>query len=136
MALAFHLAAFIPPTALVLATGALASLTSSEVLVFAPLGGAGWLSYLAFYAALAIGADLASEPNRVGLFRGHRGPGGADRCGASVRHRGRGQAMLLTIAGLIVVSADWSRDRRPEDRSRLFVLNRARDRRADVCFIP
>lgn len=107
VALAFHLAALIPLTALVLATGALTNVTSGEVLVFALLGAAGWLSYLAFYRALAIGPISLLSPIVSGysavtvvlavLIAGER---------LSAVEAG---AVLVTIAGVIVVSADVSR---------------------------
>jgi drug/metabolite transporter (DMT)-like permease len=62
VALGFHLAALIPLTVVVLATDALARVTWGEVLVFALLGSLGWLSYLAFYAALAIGPISLVSP--------------------------------------------------------------------------
>ena len=107
VALAFHLAALIPLTALVLATGALTNVTSGAVLVFALLGVAGWLSYLAFYRALAIGPISLLSPIVSGysavtvvlavLIAGER---------LSAVEAG---AVLVTIAGVIVVSADMSR---------------------------
>ena len=46
--LGFHLAALIPLTVLVLATGALARVSVAEVWVLVGVGAVGWLSYLAF----------------------------------------------------------------------------------------
>ena len=62
MALGFHLAALIPLAALVLATGALAHVSAGKVAFFALLGSLGWLSYLAFYRALAIGPISLLSP--------------------------------------------------------------------------
>jgi drug/metabolite transporter (DMT)-like permease len=107
VALAFHLAALIPLTALVLATDALANVTPGEVMVYALLGAAGWLSYLAFYRALAIGPISLLSPIVSGyaavtvvlavLIAGER------------LSAVEGGAVLVTIAGVIVVSADVSR---------------------------
>jgi drug/metabolite transporter (DMT)-like permease len=107
VALAFHLAALIPLTALVLTTGALTNVTPGEVLAFALLGAAGWLSYLAFYRALAIGPISLLSPIVSGysavtvvlavLIAGER------------LSAVEAWALLVTIAGVIVVSADVSR---------------------------
>jgi drug/metabolite transporter (DMT)-like permease len=107
VALAFHLAALIPLTALVLATDALARVTAGEVLLFALLGAAGWVSYLAFYRALALGPISLLSPIVSGyaavtvilavLIAGER------------LSAVEGGAVLVTLAGVIVVSADVSR---------------------------
>ena len=60
--LGFHLAALIPLTALAVATDALARVTLTELAVLAGVGAIGWLSYLAFYGALAIGPISVLSP--------------------------------------------------------------------------
>ena len=53
--LGFHLVAMALLGVFVVATNVLAPLTWSQVPFFVAVGAVGWLSYLAFYAALAIG---------------------------------------------------------------------------------
>jgi drug/metabolite transporter (DMT)-like permease len=60
--LGFHLAALVPLTVLVLATGALAPVKLDQLPVFVLLGLVGWLSYVAFYGALAIGPISVLSP--------------------------------------------------------------------------
>lgn len=60
--LGFHLLALIPLAVLVLATGALANVKADQLPVFVLLGAVGWLSYLAFYGALAIGPISVLSP--------------------------------------------------------------------------
>ena len=60
--LGFHLVALVLLGALVLATGKLGVLTWSQVPFFVAIGAIGWLSYLAFYAALAIGPISVVSP--------------------------------------------------------------------------
>jgi drug/metabolite transporter (DMT)-like permease len=60
--LGFHLAALIPLTGLVLATDALARVSVAQVALFVLIGAIGWLSYLAFYGALAIGPISVLSP--------------------------------------------------------------------------
>ncbi len=60
--LGFHLTALIPLTALVLATGALARPDLMQVCVLVAVGAVGWLSYLVFYRALAIGPISVLSP--------------------------------------------------------------------------
>jgi drug/metabolite transporter (DMT)-like permease len=60
--LGFHLAAMIPLTVLVLATGALAHVRLGQLPVFVLIGAVGWTSYLAFYGALAIGPISVLSP--------------------------------------------------------------------------
>jgi drug/metabolite transporter (DMT)-like permease len=60
--LGFHLVAMVPLTALVLATGALGPLKLGQLPVFVLLGAVGWLSYLSFYGALAIGPISVVSP--------------------------------------------------------------------------
>ncbi|MGH2872915.1 MAG: EamA family transporter [Solirubrobacteraceae bacterium] len=60
--LGFHLAALVPLTTLALATGALAHVSLGELVALAGFGAVGWLSYLAFYGALAIGPISVLSP--------------------------------------------------------------------------
>lgn len=60
--LGFHLAALIPLTVLVVATDALARVSITQVAVFVLIGAVGWVSYLAFYGALAIGPISVLSP--------------------------------------------------------------------------
>ncbi len=60
--LGFHLAAMVPLTVLVLASGSLAHVTAIQVLLLVLVGAIGWVSYLAFYAALAIGPISVLSP--------------------------------------------------------------------------
>jgi drug/metabolite transporter (DMT)-like permease len=106
VALGFHLAALIPLTALVLATDALAHLTWDEVPLFVLLGSLGWLSYLAFYGALAIGPISLFSPIVSGyaavtvllavVIVGER-PSAVQTV-----------AVIVTIAGVMVASANFA----------------------------
>ncbi|MGO9882458.1 MAG: EamA family transporter [Solirubrobacteraceae bacterium] len=60
--LGFHLFAMIPLTVLVLATGGLAKLTGNELAFYVVIGAVGWVSYLTFYGALAIGPISVLSP--------------------------------------------------------------------------
>jgi drug/metabolite transporter (DMT)-like permease len=60
--LGFHLAALVPLAILVFATGALARVQLDQLPVFVLLGAVGWLSYVAFYGALAIGPISVLSP--------------------------------------------------------------------------
>lgn len=60
--LAFHVVAMVVLIALAIALGALSEVTGSDVLPFVAIGAVGWLSYLAFYAALAIGPISVVSP--------------------------------------------------------------------------
>lgn len=60
--LGFHLAAMVPLTVLVLTSGSLAHVTAVQLLLFVLVGAIGWVSYLAFYAALAIGPISVLSP--------------------------------------------------------------------------
>ena len=60
--LGFHLVAMVPLGVLVIATDALGPLSWSQIPFFVLLGGVGWLSYLAFYGALAIGPISVLSP--------------------------------------------------------------------------
>ncbi|MFZ0387843.1 MAG: DMT family transporter [Solirubrobacteraceae bacterium] len=57
-----HLAAMIPLTVVVLATDGLAGVSLSQLGVLFGMGAVGWLSYLAFYGALAIGPISVLSP--------------------------------------------------------------------------
>jgi drug/metabolite transporter (DMT)-like permease len=58
----FHLFALIPLTVLALATDGLAKVTVHQLVFFVGLGAVGWVSYLAFYGALAIGPISVLSP--------------------------------------------------------------------------
>jgi drug/metabolite transporter (DMT)-like permease len=60
--LGFHLFALVPLTVLVLATGDLAHVTARQLVFFVGIGAVGWVSYLAFYGALAIGPISVLSP--------------------------------------------------------------------------
>ncbi|HEY2200714.1 MAG TPA: EamA family transporter [Solirubrobacteraceae bacterium] len=60
--LGFHLFALVPLTVLVLATGDLAHVTAHQLVFFVGIGAVGWVSYLAFYGALAIGPISVLSP--------------------------------------------------------------------------
>jgi drug/metabolite transporter (DMT)-like permease len=60
--LGFHLFALIPLTALVLASGGLAGVSGHELAFYIGIGVVGWVSYLAFYGALAIGPISVLSP--------------------------------------------------------------------------
>ena len=60
--LGFHLVAVALLGVLGLATGELGSVTWSQIPFFVAIGAVGWLSYLAFYAALAIGPISVVSP--------------------------------------------------------------------------
>lgn len=102
--LGFHLFALVPLTILVLATDGLDRLTLGELGVFVVVGAVGWVSYLAFYGALAIGPISVLSPIVSGyaavtvllavLIAG-------DRLSAA-----QAVAVGITIAGAILASAD------------------------------
>jgi drug/metabolite transporter (DMT)-like permease len=102
--LGFHLFALIPLTVLVLATGALTKVTSHELMFYLAIGVVGWISYLAFYGALAIGPISVLSPIVSGyaavtvllavLF--------ADNVLTGLQV----VAVALTIAGAMLASAD------------------------------
>jgi drug/metabolite transporter (DMT)-like permease len=60
--LGFHLVAILPLAVLAVVTDALSRVTSSQVALFALLGAVGWVGYLAFYGALAIGPISVLSP--------------------------------------------------------------------------
>jgi drug/metabolite transporter (DMT)-like permease len=102
--LGFHLFALIPLAVLVLATDGLANVTGHEVLFYVAIGAVGWVSYLAFYGALAIGPISVLSPIVSGyaavtvllavLFAGNV------LSGLQV------VAVLITILGAMLASAD------------------------------
>lgn len=102
--LGFHLFALIPLTVLVLATGALTTVTGHELVFYLAIGVVGWISYLAFYGALAIGPISVLSPIVSGyaavtvllavLF--------ADNVLTGLQV----VAVALTIAGAMLASAD------------------------------
>jgi uncharacterized membrane protein len=102
--LGFHVAALFPLTALVLATDALARVSIAQVAVFVAVGAVGWVSYLAFYGALAIGPISVLSPIVSGyaavtvllavVFAGNR------------LSAAQAVAVGATIAGAMLASAD------------------------------
>jgi drug/metabolite transporter (DMT)-like permease len=106
VALGFHLAALVPLAVLAVATNALAAVSPGEVLGFAALGLLGWLSYLAFYRALAIGpisvlSPVVSGYAAVTVILAIAIVGEQVPFGALV-------AVLVTLGGVTIVSADMS----------------------------
>ncbi len=102
--LGFHLVALLPLGALVLATDGLARVDAAQVCVLVLVGATGWMSYLAFYGALAIGPISVLSPIVSGyaavtvvlavLFTGSR---------LSALQAG---SVVITIAGAMFASAD------------------------------
>jgi drug/metabolite transporter (DMT)-like permease len=102
--LGFHLFALIPLTILVLATGGLDRLTLGELAIFVAVGAVGWVSYLAFYGALAIGPISVLSP----IVSGYAAVTvllavviGGDHLSAA-----QAVAVGITIAGAVLASAD------------------------------
>jgi uncharacterized membrane protein len=121
--LGFHLFALIPLTAMVLATGGLAKAGGTEIAFYVGIGAVGWVSYLAFYGALAIGPISVLSPIVSGyaavtvllavVFAGN------------ALSAVQGVAVGITIAGAVLASADARaiRHTRLQGRSALgFVL--------------
>jgi uncharacterized membrane protein len=102
--LGFHLFALIPLSVLVLATGGLAKVSGTEVAFYLGIGVVGWVSYLTFYGALAIGPISVLSPIVSGyaavtvllavVFAGNR------------LSAVQGVAVGITIAGAMLASAD------------------------------
>ncbi len=102
--LGFHLMALVPLTVLVLATSALAGVSATQVGVLALTGAVGWVSYLAFYGALAIGPISVLSPIVSGYaavtvllavaFAGNR------------LSAAQAISVAITIAGAMLASAD------------------------------
>ena len=102
--LGFHLAALIPLTVLVLATGALARVSVAEVWVLVGVGAVGWLSYLAFYGALAIGPISVLSP----IVSGYAAVTALLAVAFAGSHLSAMQAVAvaITIGGAMLASAD------------------------------
>jgi drug/metabolite transporter (DMT)-like permease len=102
--LGFHLVALIPLTALALATDALAHVSVGEVAVLAGVGAVGWLSYLAFYGALAIGPISVLSP----IVSGYAAVTALLAVGFAGSRLSALQsvAVAITIGGTMLASAD------------------------------
>jgi drug/metabolite transporter (DMT)-like permease len=102
--LGFHLAALIPLTVLALATDALAHVDAGEVAVFVAIGAVGWVSYLAFYGALAIGPISVLSP----IVSGYAAVTVLLAVVLAGDHLSALQAVAvaITIAGAMLASAD------------------------------
>lgn len=102
--LGFHLVALIPLTVLVLATGGLARVTPNQVALLALVGAFGWVSYLAFYGALAIGPISVLSP----IVSGYAAVTVLLAVVITGNHLSAAQAVAVaaTITGAIVASAD------------------------------
>jgi drug/metabolite transporter (DMT)-like permease len=102
--LGFHLFALVPLGILTLATGGLDHVKADQLPVFVLLGAVGWLSYLTFYGALAIGPISVLSPIVSGyaavtvilavLIRSEQ------------LSLGESVAVAITIGGAMVASAD------------------------------
>jgi drug/metabolite transporter (DMT)-like permease len=102
--LGFHLAALIPLAVLVLATDGLAHVDGSQVAVFVGIGAVGWVSYLAFYGALAIGPISVLSP----IISGYAAVTVLLAVLLAGEHVSAVQAVAvtITIAGAMLASAD------------------------------
>ena len=102
--LGFHLAAMIPLTVLVLATGGLSHLRIGQLPVFVLIGAVGWLSYLTFYGALAIGPISVLSP----IISGYAAVTVLFAVAILGEHLSPGQiaAVIVIIVGAMVASAD------------------------------
>jgi drug/metabolite transporter (DMT)-like permease len=102
--LGFHLVALIPLTALALATDALAHVSVGELAVLAGVGAVGWLSYLAFYGALAIGPISVLSP----IVSGYAAVTALLAVGFAGSRLSALQsvAVAITIGGTMLASAD------------------------------
>lgn len=102
--LGFHLAALVPLTALVLATDALARVSVGQVALFVLIGAVGWMSYLAFYGALAIGPISVLSP----IVSGYAAVTVLLAVAIGGNHLSTLQAAAvgITIAGTMFASAD------------------------------
>jgi drug/metabolite transporter (DMT)-like permease len=100
----FHLVALIPLGVLVIATNALARVDFDQIVVFVVLGAVGWLSYLAFYGALAIGPISVLSP----IVSGYAAV--TVLCAVVVVGErlslGQTVAVLITILGAMISSAN------------------------------
>jgi drug/metabolite transporter (DMT)-like permease len=102
--LGFHLFALIPLTVLVLATDGLAKVSGGQIAFFVGIGAVGWVSYLTFYGALAIGpisvlSPIVSGYAAVTVLLAVAFAGDALTALQAV-------AVALTIAGAMLASAD------------------------------
>jgi drug/metabolite transporter (DMT)-like permease len=108
--LGFHVVAMVLLAILVLATDGLAHLRASDLPLFVGLGAIGWLSYVTFYAALAIGPISVLSP----IVSGYA----AVTVLLAVLINGESLngletlAVVMTIAGVMVSSADIGQLRR------------------------
>lgn len=102
--LGFHLAALVPLTALVLATNGLARVSLTQVAVLVAVGAFGWVSYLAFYGALAIGPISVLSP----IVSGYAAVTVLLAVVIAGDHLSAVQAgaVAITIGGAMVASAD------------------------------
>ncbi len=102
--LGFHLFALIPLTVLVLATGALAKVSGTEIAFYVAIGAVGWVSYLAFYGALAIGPISVLSP----IVSGYAAVTVllAVVFASNTLSPVQGVAVGITIAGAVLASAD------------------------------
>jgi drug/metabolite transporter (DMT)-like permease len=102
--LGFHLAAVLPLAVLVLLTGALANVKPDQLPLFVALGAVGWLSYLAFYGALAIGPISVLSP----VVSGYAAVTVVLAVLISGEHLSPGEtaAVAITIAGALLASAN------------------------------
>lgn len=102
--LGFHLLALLGLGALVLATDGLATVSGGQVAVLAAVGAVGWVSYVCFYGALAIGpisvlSPIVSGYAAVTVLLAVLFDGDALTALQIV-------AVAITIAGAVVASAD------------------------------
>ncbi len=107
--LGFHLVASAILAVIVLATDALDGLSASQLALFVALGAVGWLSYLAFYRALAIGpisvvSPIVSGYAAVTVLLAVAVSGERLDAGATV-------AVIVTFLGVLVSSGDVSQIR-------------------------
>jgi drug/metabolite transporter (DMT)-like permease len=102
--LGFHLVALIPLAALTLATDGLAHLKLGELPVLVLVGAVGWLSYLSFYGALAIGPISVLSP----IVSGYAAVTVvlAVLISGEVLSVGETTAVVITIVGAMVASAN------------------------------
>jgi drug/metabolite transporter (DMT)-like permease len=102
--LGFHLVALVPLGGLVLATDGLAHVDATQVWVLAGVGAVGWLSYLAFYGALAIGPISVLSP----IVSGYAAVTAvlAVLFGGSRLSALQAASVAITIAGAMFASAD------------------------------
>lgn len=102
--LGFHLAAIVPLALLVVTTGALANAHLDQLPVFVLIGAVGWLSYLAFYGALAIGPISVISP----IISGYAAVTVllAVVIGSEALSAGEIAAVVITISGAMVASSN------------------------------